>query len=655
MLIPYAWLKEFVKLKASAEVVGEELSLATIGVEEVRREGGEAILNLEVTYNRGDLLSILGVARELAALYNLNLQKEEEEFKPPANTQNLVIKSDKDLCSLYTLVLIKGFSCQETPNEIKKRLRYTGMRPVNLLADITNYVMLEYGQPLHAFDAEKIKKRDPSMSIEVRNAKRGEVIKTLDGLTRILEPSDTVIADRKGPIAIGGVMGGKDTEVEVGTKEVLLEAAIFNPIAIRRTSRRLGLRSEASIRFEHYLSPENLLKALNRAIKLYHLHGSGEVGGFGQIGKTKTTPEPVNLDATKLNSLLGTEITITEARQHLTRLRFKVMSSTKGLIAWPPHFRGDIKHEEDLIEEVARLHGYDDLPATAPCTIATDTPENIFEYLRNNLSKLLAGMGFNEVKTYPFLTTEALVHKGSGGLLKLRNPVSSEAEYLKDSDLLNILNAARVNTPRCKEGRLFELEKVYPKEGEYFALTALLWGIAEPYRTLKGVLEALLTKTHLNCDFAPAKDNLLHPGRTAKIIVNNKNVGIIGEVHPHLAKSYSLTDTALFELNLESLAKYARRWGIFTLIPPYPEVYEDFSFFFPYGKQLGPLVQKIKTLNEVIRGVELADLFEREGKRSVTLRLTFQSSIRELSSKDLKPVRRKITGLIKKSGGELRG
>ncbi|NIT03429.1 phenylalanine--tRNA ligase subunit beta, partial [Candidatus Saccharibacteria bacterium] len=397
---------------------------------------------LEVTFNRGDLLSILGVARELAALYNLKLEGEEEVFKPQAALKSLTLQSTKELSPLYTLCLIEALSYQETPPQIRKRLELAGMRSVNLFADITNYVMLEYGQPLHAFDAEKVRERNKDLTIKVRNAKRGEKIKTLDGLTRNLESSDIVIADRKGPIAIAGIMGGEETEVDLNTKEILLEAAIFNPISIRRTARRLGLQSEASTRFEHYLSPENLLAALTKASKLYQLHGGGKVVGFGQEGKTRTKKEAVNLNKARLDALLGAKINFAKARKYLARLGFKVMSSDKGLVAWPPHFRGDITCEEDLIEEVARMEGYETLPATPPATGAIEIPQNNFEHLRQYLSELLVGLGFYEVRSYPFLNTEALTHRGTEKLRKIKNPISVETEYLKDSSLLNLLAIA---------------------------------------------------------------------------------------------------------------------------------------------------------------------------------------------------------------------
>jgi phenylalanyl-tRNA synthetase beta chain len=654
MLVPYSWIKEFVNIKISPERVGERLSCTAIGVESVKKEGKERVLDLEVTFNRGDLLSIIGVAREIAALFNLRLQGEEKVIEIPKGIAKLPIKGCGSLCSLYTLTQVSGLSYQETPKKIKRCLELSGMRAVNLFADITNYVMLEYGQPLHAFDLNKIKTRSGTTAIEVRNAKRGEEITLIDGSTHILKTSDIVIADRRGPIAIAGVMGGKDTEVDPNTKEILLEAAIFNPTAIRRTARRLGLQSEASNRFEHYLSTQNTLQALNKAVKLYRLHGKGNLTAFGQYGEPKKDPEPVNLSREKMDALLGAKINISEARQYLRRLGFKLMSSDKGLLVWPPHFRGDIQIEEDLIEEVARIYGYERLPVISPSGSVTNIPPNILEELRRRLPNFLAGMGFSEVKSYPFLSTEALSHRGTEGVLKVRNPISAEAEYLKDSNLISLLEAARRNAPRQKEGKLLELEKIYPQTGEYFSLSAVVWGAKEPYRELKGILEALLDKTHTKYRFIPIQDALLHPGKAASIAIQNTKIGFIGEPHPHLTKSYNLTNAAIFEINLEELAKHTERWGTFTPVSKYPEVYEDFSFYLPPEKSLGSLVEMLRTADKVIREVKLSDLFEKDRKRSVTLRVVFQSESEDLSSKDIKPVRGKITKLIKKSGGEPR-
>src|SRR3990170_6456533 len=280
MLIPYSWLKEFVNLRKPAEQIAHDLSLTVIGVGGIEKVGSEPVLDLDVTYNRGDLLSIVGVARELSALYESPLKGQPERFQPSSELSPLSVRSEAELSKLYTLTKISNLRYQVTPKPIVSRLELAGMRSVNLWADLTNYVMLEWGQQFHAFDAEKVGRRDSSLSIEIRSAKRGEKIKTLDGLDRDLIEGDIVIADKAGAIAIAGVMGGEETEVDEGTTEIILEAAIFDPISIRRTARRLGLRSEASNRFEHYLSPDNLYTSLNKILQLYQVYGKGKITGF---------------------------------------------------------------------------------------------------------------------------------------------------------------------------------------------------------------------------------------------------------------------------------------------------------------------------------------------------------------------------------------
>ncbi len=654
MLIPYSWLKDFINLKKPAEQVAIDLSLSVIGVGEIQQSGREKVLNLDVTYNRGDLLSIVGVARELATLYNLKFKREEKQFAPPKSSGALRVKNNPKLAKTYTLTKVSNLSYKSTPKLIKSRLEAAGMQPVNFWADLTNYVMLEYGQPFHAFDAEKVARRDPSLSIEVRQAKKGEKIKTLDGLNHILSKNDIVIADKRGPIAVAGVMGGKDTEVDEGTTEILLEAAIFNPTSIRKTARRLGLRSEASGRFEHYLSPENLLISLNKLTHLYQLHGKGKITGFAFTGGKKTELPSVVLTQKKLNTVSGKLIPINQARICLQSLGFKVMSSDKGLLCWPPYSRGDISIPEDLVEEVLRLYGYENLPSQPLQTILSEAPENKFELWRDRITHLLANLGFNEVKTYPFVSTKSLVHLDKGKLLKLKNPISVETEYLRPNLLLSLLETAQQNAPRRREGKIFELEKTYPKGGEVFSLGVLVWGAKNPFSKLKGILEAISQRAYLEVEFASTKNEFFHPTRSAEIKIRKKSLGIMGLAHPYLADAYGLPDVAILELNFEKFAKLANSWGKFTPISSYPETYEDFSFVLPEKYSLGKLINRIKSASNLVKEVELVDRYVKKGIRSLTLRVTFQSEEKGLSAKDVKPVRKKIQSTIHRSGGTIR-
>ncbi|MEX0888042.1 MAG: phenylalanine--tRNA ligase subunit beta [Patescibacteria group bacterium] len=652
MKIPYSWLKEFVNLRKPAEQVAHDLSLAVIGVSGVEKTGGESVLDLDVTYNRGDLLSVVGVARELAALYESPLKGHPERFQPATELAELSVRSEAELSRLYTLTKISNLRYKITPKPIVSRLEMAGMRSVNLWADLTNYVMLEWGQPFHAFDVEKVTRRDPTLTIAVRRAKSGETIKTLDGLDRRLTGEDIVIADKAGPIGIAGVMGGEETEVDEGTTEILLEAAIFDPLSIRRTARRLGLRSEASNRFEHYLSPENLYTSLGKILHLYQVYGKGIPTGFTAIGDKITEPYSVGLTHEKLAQITGEAIPLSRARLYLERLGFKVMASEKGLLCWPPHFRGDIKIPEDAAEEVLRMQGYEKIPVRPIQTVLREAPENRLEEERDRVTRTLADFGFSEVRTYPFASTSTLTHLRKKDLLRLRNPISVEAEYLRPNLLFSLLEAAQKNVSRAPQGRVFELEKAYPRSGELLELGALLWGEKEPFLMLKGVLEELGRQAHLKLGFFQEKNEFLHPIQATEVRIGKERIGILGTVHPHLAEAFSLPEAAVFEIDFEKFSRMGQRWGNFRPISPYPEVLEDYSFVLPQTRSLAELLEKVRSVSPLVREVDLKDRFETQaGERSVTIRVSYQSEEKGLSSKEVEPIRKKIADLIRKNGG----
>jgi len=656
MEVPYSWLKEFVNLRKSPEVVAQDLSLSVIGVKGIKKTGSESILDLDVTYNRGDLLSILGVARELATLYNLRLKNAREKFKPPAHIEELRVESNKKLSRLYTLARISSLNYKSTPSFIQERLDAAGMRSVNnLWADLTNYVMLEYGQPFHAFDAEKIARRDSTLSIKVRYAKSGETIKTLDGLDRNLSQGDIVIADQKGPIAIAGVMGGEDTEVDQGTTEILLEAAIFDPIAIRKTARRLGLRSEASNRFEHSLSSENLFISLGRIIDLYQLYGKGKVTEFSSLGEKDSEPYSVGLTHEKLTAIAGEAIPLSKARNYLERLGFKVMASERGLLCWPPYFREDIRIPEDVAEEVLRIHGYENVSPRPIQTVLGGALVDKRGIWGGRIKTLLGNLGFYETKSFPFVSTQSLQHLDQKNLLRLRNPISPEAEYLRPNLLFSLLEVAKKNSIRQSTGGIFELERVYPKEREVSHLGVLLWGEENPFLKIKGILEAIAKRTHLSVELVSAKNGFFHPVEAAEIKVDKETLGFLGTLHPHLSKSFEIRGVGVLEIDFEKLTELAQQWGVFTEVSQFQEIYEEYSFTLSQEHQLGNLIKQLREISKLIRDIELADHFTtKEGKRSVTLKITFQSEENVLSTEEIIPLRKSIESRIQKSGGVLR-
>jgi len=654
MKVPYSWLKDFINLRTPAEEVASDLSLSVIGVESVETVGREKVLNLDVTYNRGDLLAVAGLARELAAMYNLKVKVEEEIFKPDAELDHLHIKADSRLSRTYSLAKISDLRYKSTPTIIKSRLELAGMRSVNLWADLTNYVMLEWGQPFHAFDAEKVARRDPTLSIEVRLARNGEKIKTLDGSERTLTSQDMVIADRRGAIAVAGVMGGEDTEVDEGTKEILLEAAIFDSVRIRNTARKLGLRSEASHRFEHYLSPENLLISLNKLLQMFQVYGKGEVTAFQQVGERVTKSDPVVLRQEVLDRAAGVKIPVSAVKEALKLLNFKILSSEQGLLCWPPHYRGDIHITEDVVEEVLRMYGYQNIPAQPLRTSLADSPENLVENWRDRVVHNLAGLGFNEVRTYSFLSTKSLLHNEVKNLVRVKNPISAETEYLRSNLVFNLLEAVQLNSPRFSQGKIFELEKVYSSEGEFLSLGALIWGTKQPFLALKGVLEEILQDAGIVFDFQPLKSSYLHPTQSAQILVGKKILGVLGTLHPHLNDSYGISDAAVLELNFEVLSQLAQRFPEFRPLSTYQEIWEDFSFTLKEEYSLGKLILGIRELSNLITAVEIKDRYLKNEVRSITLRVTFQSLEQGLGDKDVKPLRDKISQLIQKYRGTLR-
>ena len=651
MKVPYSWLRDFINLRTSAEEVASDLSLSVIGVDSVETVGKEKVLNLDVTYNRGDLLSIAGLARELSAMYNLKYKVAEEVFKSEEGLKILNIKADSRLSKTYTLTKIENLRYKSTPAQIKSRLELAGMRSVNLWADLTNYAMLEWGQPLHAFDAEKVTRRDPTLSIEVRLAKNGEKIKTLDGSERTLTSQDMVIADRRGAIAVAGAMGGEETEVDEGTKEILLEAAIFDPLRIRNTARKLGLRSEASHRFEHYLSPENLIISLNKVLQMFEVYGKGKVTAYHLVGEDSIKSDPVVLRQEILDRAAGVKIPVSTVKDALKLLNFKILSSERGLLCWPPHYRGDIRITEDVVEEVLRMYGYQNIPAQPLKTSLAEAPENPLEDWRDRVTHNLSGLGFNEVRTYSFLSSKALLHSSPKELIKVKNPISAETEYLRPNLILNLTEAAQLNVNRFSSGKIFELEKVYPREGEYLSLGALLWGFKQPFLVLKGVLEELLEDAGINFELRPVKLSYLHPTQAAQIWVGKHNLGVIGALHPHLSNSYDLQDAAVFELDFDILSKLAQRFPAFSSLSGYPEIWEDFSFTLEEKHPLGKLIADISALSNLIAEVKIKDRYLKEEMRSVTLQVTFQSLERGLGDEDVKPLREKINGLIKKNHG----
>lgn len=544
MKVSLSWLKEFVDSGLSPTGLASKLSIYSIGIKEQTQD----YLELDLTYNRGDLLSLRGVAQEAAAITASSLlfdNKAESKLQEVNLPKVEVSVEDEKLCPVYYLAKIEGLKVKPSNQEWAQKLEDSGMRTVNNVADVTNLVMLEYGQPMHAFDEQTVKG-----DVRVRVAKKGEKITTLDGKERNLSEEDLLIADNAGPIGIAGVMGGKDSEISESTTSILLEAAIFNPVSLRKSSLRHGLYSEASRRFQHGLTKTNLLKALKAAIKMYESLG-GKLTAITLTGSLKDEVKTVKLTQGKINSLIGVEIPSEDVESSLKKLGFSLEQQGQDWEVTVPYFRLDIDIEEDLIEEVARMYGYEKIPpqelqGKLPETINQDVPNMIY-----NSKTALANVGLTEVQTYSFYSSKTIndLRLTISDLIRIANPISSETEYMRDNLWPNLLEATAKNIRNgIKDVAIFEIGKVYsPQKGElpkeeYRLSIALCNGTSNPIQELNQIFQSLALHTRggkLN------NKEYFHPTR---------QTDIMAEIHPRFVNKFGVEQRiAVLEIDITKL------------------------------------------------------------------------------------------------------
>jgi len=566
MKVSKSWLKELVELKISIDEVEKLLPLRTIGTKEITVD----FIELDMKgYNRADLLSMRGVAREVAAVTDcpIGFFVTSPENYAWAGKKLLPVKVEvksKDLCPVYCVVKIEGLRVKKSSGEVTKKLTDCGIRSIDNITDITNLMMLEYGQPMHAFDANKVRG-----SARVRVAKSGEEIQTLDGKNRKLATSDLVIADDEKAIGIAGVMGGKDSEISDTTTTILLEAAIFDPASIRKTTQKHNLPSEASKRFQHGLTRKNLLEALNAAIKLYQDLG-GKLTALTILGETEDQLKKVPLTLEKTNSLIGIELSKAEVEAFLKKLNFEMEEVEEGKwVVTPPYYRLDIEIEEDLIEEIARMYGYEKIPAKE---LVGELPEKFEQSLFDliyNTKKSLADLGLTEIQSYSFYSTKIL--KASQieevNLVKVANPISSETEYMRNAIWPNLIEVIEKNIRQgYTDIAIFEVGKVYlpvkdsPPKETYRLAVALMNGSDNPLRELLPILQSL--HTHLKGvsvekgGLMKELETLFHPTRFATVKNQGKVIGGLAEVHPRFLNNFGIDKrVAILEISLDILPK----------------------------------------------------------------------------------------------------
>ncbi|MFC1808077.1 phenylalanine--tRNA ligase subunit beta, partial [Candidatus Omnitrophota bacterium] len=466
MKISYEWLREYVNTKIRVDNLSPILTMAGHEVTAIEQRGNDFILEIEVTPNRADCLSHIGIAREVSAMTKKSLKLPVANIKENKSTKKSIaieIENKKD-CPLYTGRVIKNVNVAVSPKWLIRRIESIGLRPVNNIVDSTNFVLFEMGQPLHAFDLDKL----CGDRIIIRRAKKGEKIITIDGIERELKPDILVIADTEGPVAIAGVMGGKQTEVTQETKNILLESACFDMVTTRRSSFKLGLSSDSSYRFERGIDIAGVLSGSDRASELISSIAKGSVCNLNSDGSKIKVPESIILRMTQLNKILGTKLAPKDVKDILGRLDFK-FKGANNLEVISPSFRHDVSREADLFEEIARIYGYENIEPSAPNIITTaEDPESKDFMLKRNMAKeVLTSSGFNEVLTYSLVSRESISQMAhpQESVIAIQNPLSKEQEIMRQSLVPGILKSVRHNLSRqVQDIKIFELSNIYFKK-----------------------------------------------------------------------------------------------------------------------------------------------------------------------------------------------
>lgn len=700
MKLPVEWLNEFVEYGCSVDDLAMALTMAGLEVEEIITYSPEQLAHLgggldapagpvfdiKITPNRGDCLSVTGISREIAAVLDKSFKTQEPTAAgspPPTSSAIEVSITAPDLCRRYSAGIVRNVKIKESPSWLKNRLLMAGMRPINNVVDITNYVMLEYGQPLHAFDYTLIK----GAEIIVRRANPGEVMATIDGEERKLAEDMLVIADKERAVAVAGVMGGMDTEVSESARTILIESASFDPVSIRRTSKKLSLSTESSYRFERGVDPAVTVAALKRAAELMRDLADGEIAeGIVDAYPTEIKPLSLTLRSERVNKLLGSSIETGEMARLLQLLGIEINTSGDTLSdtfqATVPTFRSDITEEIDLVEEIARLHGFDKIKTTLPSSPSQGRQADVSVF-EDSLKQLLMRCGAQEVMTHSIVDTSLVERTGfDGRVVAIRNPLREDLSRLRVMLIPNLLEVfARNAAFGARDLAIFEIGRIYQYD-ENRSITqersvagamigtqwASAWNIDKStlnadFYLCKGVVESLLSSLGISgCEFTPAKSPLLHPTRSAVVTNSGVNIGIVGEVAPALRESFDLRGRPyVFELNFEALRSLAAKTKIYRPVARYPAIYRDLSIVLDDGVPFTRVRQVIlETGGELIESIDLREVYSgaplNPGQKSFLLSLAFRSTERTLTDQTVIDQMDRIKdGLLRELKASIRG
>ncbi len=610
------------------------------------------VVEFEITPNRPDCLSVIGLAREAAVTFHKPLKLHTPEIRGCGGSIAELVDidiEDPDLCPRYTARMVKNVKIQPSPAWLRERLRNSGVRPINNIVDITNYVMLEYGQPMHAFDFSCVK----GGHIVVRTAREGESIQTLDGKDHSLTPSMLCICDEHKPVCVAGVMGGANSEIVGDTAQVLFESANFNGASVRRTATALNMRTDASARYEKGLDPLNTLKAVQRACELVELLGAGEVvDGVMDVIAKDSNPVTVKLEPEKVNALLGTDVPEEEMRRILLELGFGLDGDTILVPSW----RGDVEHYSDIAEEVARFYGYNKIPDTLSSGVNPRRGFSPVQKVENALGALCRSVGYDEIITYSFISPSYYdkinlpADSPLRSSMRILNPLGEDTSIMRTTTLPSMLEIlARNNHFRNKSARLYELGRTYfaRKDGSGLAdepkvLSLGAYGPDLDFFALKGAVETVLDGLRItDVRYEAERSNpSYHPGRCAKIWCGETLLGVLGQIHPQVAAHYDV-DCELYAAELSFDALYACKGAmpVYQPLPRFPAVTRDIAVVCDKAVPVGALEACIKKgAHGLLKEAALFDIYTGPGvpagKKSVAFSLTLRSDERSLTAEE---------------------
>lgn len=642
----------------------------------------DEIVELAITPNRADALSMRGVAYEVAAIYGKKVHLPEKQVheidSKAADKLTVAIESDKALT--YKARLVENVTVTPSPQWLQNLLMNAGIRPINNVVDVTNYVLLYFGQPMHAFDYAKFADK----TIVARQAKAGEKLVTLDGEERELITDDLVISVADQAVALAGVMGGQSTEIDVDSKTVVLEAAVFDGQSVRKTSSRLNLRSESSSRFEKGVNYDTVGQALDfAAAMLEEIAGGQTLAGQVQAGSLPTEPAQVSTSLNYVNVRLGTNLTMADIQNVFDKLEFPVTGDQEHFTVTVPRRRWDISIQADLVEEIARIYGYEKLPTTLPEAAGTAGELTASQNLRRKVRTLAEGAGLSEIISYALTTPEKAVQfaQNPTNVTELMWPMSIERSALRQNVVAGMLDTIAYNVARKnKDVAIYEIGKVFeqkgnpkedlPNEQDTFALAMTGLVSDKDFQTaaqpvdffhVKGILEALFDKLDLVVDYVPDKSlAALHPGRTASLVLAGQTIGFVGQVHPEVAKDYGIPETYVAEINLTALQANLQPAQAFVEITKFPAISRDIALLVDQAVSHQAVLDAIQEAGvKRLTSIKLFDVYAGHnivhGKKSMAYSLTFKNPDDNLTDEEVAKYMEKITkSLTEKVAAEVR-